>query len=191
MFHPARFAASTAYLMVALALASTSHAQTPPMKPGLWEVTPDSQMVNGQPIPDMSAKLAEQMKHMPPDMRAQMEAQMKARGIQLAPDSKGLNMRMCITKEMLAQNRWQKVEGHCQNAAPKITGATWRWKFTCSEPPSDGEGSTTFQGSEAYTGDMQMHTTRNGQVQTVAMKHHAKWLGADCGALKPQEAAAQ
>jgi hypothetical protein len=167
--------------------ASALAADLPPMKPGLWEVTPDSQMLNGKPLPDMSAKLAEQMKRMPPEVRAQMDAQMKAHGVQMAPGTNGMAVRMCITKDMLTQNRWQKMDGRCQNTALKQSGSTWAWKFSCTEPPSEGEGSTAFQGSEAYTSDIEMRSTRNGKAQTVNMKHHAKWLGADCGGLKPLE----
>lgn len=173
--------------LLVLAPAAVLAVDMPPMKPGLWEVTPDSQKVNGKPLPDMSAQLAEQMKRMPPEMRAQMESQMKARGIQMAPGGNGMAVRMCITRDMLSQNRWQKMDGHCQNSALKQSGMTWSWKFTCTEPPSEGEGSTTFQSGEAYTSDMQMRTTRNGQAQTMTMKHRAKWLGADCGGLKPIE----
>lgn len=171
-------------LLPAVALA----VDAPPMKPGLWEITPESQMINGKPLPDMSSKLAEQMKRMPPEMRAQMEAQMKAKGIQMAPGSHGMAMRMCITKDMLNQNRWQKMDGRCQNTSLKQSGSTWSWKFTCTDPASEGEGNTTFQGSEAYTSDMEMRSTRNGQAQVMTMKHRAKWLGADCGGLKPIEA---
>lgn len=173
--------------LLILAPAAVLAVDMPPMKPGLWEVTPESQKLNGKPLPDMSAQLAEQMKRMPPEMRTQMEAQMKAKGIQMAPGGNGMAVRMCITRDMLSQNRWQKMDGHCQNTALKQSGMTWSWKFTCTEPPSEGEGSTTFQSGEAYTSDMQMRTTRNGQAQTMTMKHRAKWLGADCGGLKPIE----
>ncbi|TAK94423.1 MAG: DUF3617 domain-containing protein [Aquabacterium sp.] len=189
---PARPPALTARKLIKAAIIGLAPtialaADVPPMKPGLWEVTPDSQMINGKPLPDMSAKLAEQMKRMPPEMRAQMEAQMKARGLQMAPGSNGMAMRMCITKDMLNQNRWQKMDGRCQNTSLKQSGSTWSWKFSCTEPASEGEGSTTFQGSEAYTSDMEIRSSRNGQTQTMNMKHHAKWLSSDCGGLKPFE----
>ena len=57
-------------MMLAGALLTSAHAaDTPPIKPGLWQVTADSQQLNGKPLPDMSAQLAEQMKRMPPEMR--------------------------------------------------------------------------------------------------------------------------
>lgn len=165
----------------------------PPIKAGLWEITTDSQQLNGKPLPDMSAQMNEQMKRMPPEMRAQMEAQMKARGVQMTPGAGGAGMavRTCITQEMLNQNRWQKNEGHCQNTAMKQSGSTWTWKFTCTEPPGEGEGNTTFTSSEAYTSDLRMTTQRKGQPQTMTMKHRAKWVSADCAGLPPAGGAPQ
>ncbi len=173
-----------AALMVLLP-ASAMAVDAPPMKPGLWEVTTGSQTVNGQPVPDMAATMAEQMKRMPPELRTQMEARMKARGIQLATGGNGIGVRMCITKDMLKQNLWQAMDGRCQNTGMKQSGSTWSWKFTCTEPRGDGEGSTTFHNGEAYTNDMKMQTTQNGQKQSITTKQHAKWLGDDCGSLKP------
>jgi len=168
---------------------ATAHAEAPPIKPGVWEITTDSQTLNGQPLPDMSGQMAEQMKKLPPEMRQQMEAQMKARGVQMAPSGGRMGVRMCLTREMLDQNHWQKMDGQCQNTAMSHSGATWSWKFKCTQPPSEGEGTTTFQGTDAYTSDMRMTTQRNGQPQTMTMKHKAKWLGADCGDLKPMGSA--
>jgi len=176
--------AATALLSLLGALPAFALA-APPIKTGLWEITTDSQQINGKPMPDMSAQLAEQMKRMPPEMRAQMEAQMKARGVQMMPGAGGgMVVRTCITQDMLDQNRWQKTEGQCQNTDMKQSGSTWNWKFSCTQPPSEGEGSTTFQGSEAYTSDMRVSTQHNGQKQTMTMKHRAKWVGASCGDLK-------
>jgi hypothetical protein len=181
----------------ALVLLSTAwhaaHAQVPPMKPGLWEVTPESQQLNGKPLPDVSTQMAEQLKRMPPEMRARMEAQMKAQGIQMTPGAggKGMTVRTCITKEMLAENRWQGTDGRCQHTLLKPSGNTWNWKFRCTEPQSEGEGSTTFEGSEAYRSVLHMTTARNGQKQTMDMTHKARWIGSDCGSIQPPGAQAK
>jgi hypothetical protein len=169
---------------------ATAWAEGPPIKPGLWEITTDSQTVNGKALPDMSSKMAEQMQKLPPEMRAKMEAQMKARGVQMAPAGGQMGVRMCITKDMLDKNQWQKTDGHCENTGLSHSGAKWAWKFKCTQPPSEGEGSTTFQGPDAYVSDIHISSQRNGQPVTMDMKHHAKWLGADCGDLKPLSSAA-
>jgi hypothetical protein len=159
----------------------------PPIKPGLWEITTESRTLNGQPMPDMSSMMAERLKQMLPETRAKMEAQMKAHGMQMTPQAGGLAVRMCLTQELLDRNMWQRQEGRCQNTAMSQSGATWNWKFTCTEPRSEGEGSTTFNGGDAYTARMKVTTQLKGQSQpqVVTMVHRAKRLGSDCGDIKP------
>ncbi len=186
--HHNRQAKRFALAAITTTCAAVAHAEGPPIKPGLWEITSDSQQLNGQPLPDMSARMAEAMKNLSPQMRDQMQAQMKAHGVQIAPagdSASGVAVRLFITRDMLDQNRWMKTDGQCQNTALTKTGATWNWKFKCTQPPSEGEGSTTFQASDAYVTDMRTTTQRNGQAQTLTMKHHGKWLSADCGDVRP------
>lgn len=185
-----RLLGTTGALLLVLS-AGVHAAEAPPIKPGLWELTTDSQTMDGKPMPNMTAQMAERMKQMPPELRQQMDAQMKAQGIQMAPDGKAMAIRMCITRDMLDKNHWQHMEGRCQNTSLNRTGATWAWRFKCSHPPGEGEGTTTFQGTEAYVSDMKSTSQINGQTHTMTMKHHAKWLGADCGGLKPLEAPAK
>lgn len=187
--HTLRTLHATVGIGLALSL-PTAWADAPPIKPGLWEITTDSRTVNGKAMPDMSSKMAEQMQKLPPEVRAKMDAQMKARGVQMTPSSGGqMGVRMCITREMLDKNQWQKTDSHCENTSQSHTGATWSWKFKCTQPPSEGEGTTTFQGPDTYASDVHMSSQHNGQPVTIDMKHHGKWLGADCGDLKPLNSA--
>jgi Protein of unknown function (DUF3617) len=178
--------------MMALTLAgsglfgwSAAHAEAPPMKAGLWEINRLSQLINGQPMPDPSAMMAAQLKNMPPQMRQQIEAQMKAQGVQMSNIGGTSSVRMCITPDMLAQNRWQKAENGCTTASLSHSGNTWNWKVKCTQPPGEGEGATTFSSSEAYTTKMHMTTVMQGKKQVMDMTHSAKWLSANCGDVKP------
>lgn len=187
---PAFLACSStaAALLLACALSATAHAAdpAPPIKPGLWEITTTSQQIDGQAMPDIGAQMAEQLKAMPPAMRQQIEAQMKSKGLQMAPGQRGgTAVRTCVSKASLDQNRWQATQGDCRNQITERSGKTWKWKVNCTQPPSQGEGSTTFISPEAYTNDMRMTMSGQGQPQTMTMKHQAKWLSADCGGLKP------
>lgn len=169
-------------------------ADTPPIKPGLWEMVSESQKINGQAVPDRSAEMAAQLKNLPPEMRQKIEAQMKAHGMQMptAAPGGGMAMRMCVTPEMLAQNRWQATQGDCQSQVTSRSGSTWKWAVRCTKPPAQGEGTTTFNGSEAYSSEMRMSTQHQGQPQVMTMKHRARWLSSDCGSVKPvQPPAAQ
>lgn len=164
-------------------LLAQAHADTPPpIKPGLWEMTMESQTVDGKPLPDMNATMAAQMKNMPPQVRQQMEAQMKAHGVQMGS---GGAVRMCLTAEQLAKNNWQKQEGHCDNTVVSRSGNTWNWKVRCTDPQAEGEGATTFTGSEAYSTNMKMTTMRDGAKHTMTMQSKAKRVSGDCGGLAP------
>jgi len=178
--------ARLASLSLALLAMTATAADTPPIKPGLWEMTQHGQKMNGQAMPDASAQMAAAMKDMPPEMRKRMEAQMKAHGVQMSPSAGGgMATRMCLTREMLDQNRWQRTDGHCSSQVVSRSGNTWKWKVNCTQPPADGEGTTTFTGQEGYQTEMRMNMVQDGRRQTMEMKHSARWLGADCGALKP------
>lgn len=173
-----------AMLAAALSSQATAADAPPPIKPGLWEMVTDTQQFNGQATPDYTAQMAQAMKDMPPQMRKQMEAQMKAHGVQMAPGTAGsMAMRMCLTPEMLSQNRWQKSDENCKSEMVSRSGNTWKWKITC--PQGKGEGATTFTSNEAYSTQMRMTMLQDGRPQSMTMKHHAKWLGANCGSLKP------
>ncbi len=171
-----------------LACAGAAQAATPPMKPGLWEVTVLSREMNGQAMPDMSAMMSKRMDKMPPEMRAQIEAQMKAHGVQ--PGAKGGAIRTCISQEMIRDHLWQQHEGRCQNAGVNQSGNTWTVNFTCQDPEATGEVRATFKGSDSYSSEVTMTTRRKGQPMTMRMRHDARWLGADCGDLKPMNPAA-
>ncbi|MFT3856042.1 MAG: DUF3617 domain-containing protein [Aquabacterium sp.] len=176
--------AAAAFVVLAM-MARAAHADSPPIKPGLWEITTESRSVDGKALPDMSAQMAEQLKKMPPEMRKQMETHMKAQGVQMVPGKGGTGVRMCLTRDMLDQDRWQQSQGDCRNTGMNRAGNTWTWHFQCTQPPGEGEGKTTFEGSTAYATEMHLKTQHQGRMQTMTMKHRGKWLGADCGDIKP------
>ncbi|MBN8503573.1 MAG: DUF3617 domain-containing protein [Burkholderiales bacterium] len=166
-------------LSVVLAL-PCAIAQTPPIAPGLWENVPGPTLIDGKPMPgmaDMSAQLAK----LPPEMRKQMEQQMNAQGVDLGSGK----VRMCISAEMLKQERWQQPREGCQMEVTQRSGSEWRWKGRCTQPPGEMEGVTRFQGERAYTSQVRVSTQRQGKTQVMTMDSSARWLGADCGKLKP------
>ena len=57
--------------------------------------------------------------------------------------------------------------------------------FTCTNPPSSGEGTVTFVSPEAYTMKMTVQTVVQGKAEKMNMDGSGKWLSADCGAIKP------
>jgi len=164
---------------LALVFGVGAQAQTaPPIKPGLWQITSDRQ-TDGQPAPD----LGEHLKQMPPEMRKRMEANMKQQGVDMSggPGS----MKICQTRESLDQGRWQGEQGNCKTDFTSRTGSTWKWRSTCSQPPSQTEGEASFSNPESYTVKSSTTMTMQGKAQVTKMTMNGKWLGADCGGLKP------
>jgi hypothetical protein len=154
-------------------------AQTvPPIKPGLWQVQNERE-VDGQKAPDMS----EQLKKMSPAMRERMQANMKQHGVDMS-GGPGL-MKMCQTRESLDRGTWQGDQGNCKTDFTSRSGSVWKWRSTCAQPPSVTDGEAVFTGPESYTVTSSTSMTMQGQARTSKMTLKAKWLGADCGDLKP------
>ena len=56
---------------------------------------------------------------------------------------------------------------------------------TCASPPSSGEGQYTFVSDSAYTMAMKINTPQQGKPVVTTLDSSGKWLGADCGNIKP------
>jgi hypothetical protein len=169
---------STLGLLVGVAV----QAQTPPpVKPGLWQVDMTREGEGVPAMPDMS----ERLKNMPPERRAQMEAMMKSRGVDL---SGGLgHMKVCLDKDSIDRGRWQGENdpGRCKTEMKSRTATRWSWHSECTEPASVSDGEAAFVNDQTYTVDTTSTVTRDGKSRTIKMHVASKWLGADCGDIKP------
>jgi Protein of unknown function (DUF3617) len=163
-----------------LLVATNAIAQVPapPIKPGLWQVQSGSS-VDGKPMPDMS----ERMKSLPPEARKQMEAMMKQRGV----DTSGGGTRICMARETIDSGRWQDPGPRCSFEVTSRSASAWKWRSACTEPPSTSEGEAVFHGPESYTVTNTSTVTRKGKAHSSTHVAKMKWLGADCGDLKPMQ----
>jgi len=166
----------------ALAFAAALPAVAQTMKPGLWEI--HNNMKGGE-MDNAMAELQKQMAQMSPQQRKQMEAAMAQQGVKMAPGSSGgMAMQVCFTKEMVERDDVPMQEG-CRTTVNKRSGNTQKFAFTCSNPPSSGEGQVTYAGPEAYSSRMTVKTAAGGRTDTTTMEASGKWLKADCGNVKP------
>lgn len=161
-----------------LAAFSSAQAQTaPPIKPGLWEIRSERE-VDGQKAPDPS----EQMKNLPPDVRAKVEAMMKEKGVGMGEG--GMN-RVCLSRETLDQGRWQGQSDNCKTEFTSRTTSSWKWHSVCMKPDSESDGEALFTSNENYIVKTLMKTKIQGQERLTRMTIHAKWAGDSCGDIKP------
>ncbi len=162
-----------------LALTLPAGAQT--MKPGLWEI---NNKMSGGEMDQAMADMQKQMAQMPPEQRKQMEAMMAQRGVRMTPGGNGgMTVQMCMTKEMVERNE-VPTRRDCTSTQNKRSGNTIQVAFTCSNPPSSGEGEVSFT-PESYTSHMVVKTTAQGKPETMTMDAAGKFLKADCGDVKP------
>jgi hypothetical protein len=175
------------FLLAAALVAVASAASAQSMKPGLWEITSKMQTASGQMERQM-AQAQQQMANMPPEQRKMMEEMMARQGVKMgAAGGGGMTMKVCMTKEMVEHNEMPSQQrGDCKTTSQTRSGNTMKMAFACTNPPSTGEGQFTFNGSEGYTMKMAVNTTVQGKPETMNMDANGKWLGADCGDVKPR-----
>ena len=175
-----RFAVAAAVAIAAMPAGAQS------LKPGLWEVTNRMQGGSGQ-MENAMSQMQQQMASMPPEQRKMIEEQMAKSGVKMgsAGPAGGMSVRICMTREMVEKNEVPAQQGDCKTTSQSRSGNTMKMAFACTNPPSSGEGQVTFSGSEAYTSKMAISTQVDGKPEKVNMEGLGKWLGADCGNIKP------
>lgn len=163
------------------------HAQTQKMRPGLWEHSVSMKSQSGQ----MEAAMAEMQKSMAsmtPEQRKQVEQMMAQQGVAMGAKGNTNTVKVCISPEQADLDRIPPQEG-CTQTVKRTGPSSMAMSFQCKgakgEPPTTGEGTMTFSGPTAYTGQFKVKTTMNGKPDQLDMAQTGKWLAADCGTLKP------
>jgi hypothetical protein len=173
------------HVLAAVLAAFSCAAAAQSLKPGLWEINQKMEM-GGAQDPGM-AQMQQQMANMPPEQRKMMEAAMAKQGVKVGPGGAGggMSIQMCMTKEMAERNDVPAQRGDCKTTQQSRNGNTMKMAFTCSNPPSSGEGLVTFASPEAYTMKMAITTQAQGKPEKMNMDASGKWLKPDCGNIKP------
>jgi hypothetical protein len=111
---------------------------------------------------------------------------MADKGVGMAAGSGGgTAVRVCISKEMAARNEPPAQQGDCKQEALQKSGSTTKFKFTCSKPPTTGEGEYTMLSPEAYTMKMKTTSQVKGKSEEMTIDAQGKFVSGDCGSLKP------
>ena len=172
---------------VALSLAGAlPYASAQSMKPGLWEYQSTMKSQSGEMEAAM-AEMQKQMATMPPDQRRQMEQMMAQSGVQMGGMRGNAQvMRVCVTPEEAAKLDMQP-DPNCKQEIVQRGGGTVKMRFSCGgEMPTNGEGTFTFRGDTGFSGQFWVQTRAGGKTDRMDMTQEGKWLGANCGNLKPK-----
>ena len=172
-------------LFAATLLAASFCAGAQTLKPGLWEISNKMQTGSGQMEKEM-ARMQQEMASMPPEQRKMMQDMMAKQGVGMGAGGPGtMTVKVCMTREMVERNDLPSQQGDCKHTNSARSGNTMKTSFTCTNPPSSGEGQFTIQSPEAYTMKMEVKSTGGGKPRAVRMDANGKWLGTDCGSIKP------
>ena len=177
-----RLVASSALSCFALLAVAAGPLPVPPVKPGLWEARMSALDADGHEMapPEQAA-----LSRLSPEARARMADAMKARGVSM-PDTNGAT-KVCLTKEMFESGRWQQMasEAGCTTNYSTLSGTSWKWHSSCTALKSESDGEALFNSPESYRTKVTTTATVMGKTNTSTRIVQGKWLGADCGDIKP------
>jgi len=164
-------------------LATAAYAQSVPLnvKLGLWEMTTQTQMSGLPPIPP--AALA----HMAPEQRARIQASMAE---SMAKREKPEVRKECVTRKTLEHGFNPKRSG-AKGCNMTVTTSTPR----VMEMHQNCTGSQKITGTfhfeaptpDTVVGNYHMAMSGGGNAMTMKFDIRGRWLGADCGNVKPAD----
>ena len=179
-------------IVLAAALAAgTAQAQGPGgMKAGLWETRTTRMLMDGKDMLPQVAAAQAQMRQsidkLPPEQRRRAQAALAQQG-----DDPTVQ-RMCISPEMAARDQTmvpRPPKADCEPPRLNRSGNRTTFEFACKQ----GGGKTTGKGETVVTGDLvttKVETTGTdaaGARHTMVAETQMKYLGRDCGQVKPIE----
>jgi hypothetical protein len=159
--------------LIALLSASAASASDK-LKPGLWSMTMKSDAMKN--MPKMSPQQIEQMRKM---------------GVSVPQMEDGaMVVRTCMTKEMVERDDAviaQQNESGCKTKNYSRSGNAFVAEIVCDGPDIKGTGRIkgTYVGGESFSSTYDFKGTTHGQPINSHHETSGKWLGANCGDVKP------
>jgi len=173
-------------LIPLLAVAGIASAQPMKLQPGLWEQTMTMKSSSGE----MEAKMAQmqqQLAAMPPEQRKMVEDMMAKQGVGMGGGGRPTTIKMCVSAEQAERAELPQQDGNCKQEMVERSGGTVKYRFSCTgDHPSSGEGEYTMTDPNNYSGKATVLTQVKGKPEKLDMTSTGKWVGADCGNIKPR-----
>jgi hypothetical protein len=144
------------------------------IKPGLWETTVTVAMDGMEGMPDM--------KTLPPEQRAQMEMALKRMN---QPHTE----KTCITAEQIKKGPdFGEPEPSCRRNISVNSSTEWGMTEECTGArPRTVKTQLKAVNPETISGQADMTSTSPQAAMAAKATIAGKWLGADCGGIKPAE----
>ncbi|MFC5479764.1 DUF3617 domain-containing protein [Massilia suwonensis] len=182
-------AIATTLLTLAAFCAGSACAQQLNIKPGLWQLEATVPgKAQGNAMAGYMERMKAKMAKMPPEQRKEIEktmADLQARGTEFTGN--GMRTKECITRENIAQFDLLGKKGpdSCTRKGTPTAGGV-NVSMTCTQPKMQVDAAVKFQGDKAYTFEsVATLAGPDGRPMTQKTSGSGKWLGSDCGAIKP------
>ncbi len=160
------------------------------VKPGLWEIRLVRQIVDGRDVtalvPAALAGMQQLMGNMTPQQRRQMEAT-------LGRPPASTTQRICVSPEMAAGDKpLLPPDVKCEPTAFNRGGNRVAFEFSCADQgrTTTGKGESVLA-SESVATRIDMVTNDANGRHTWQNDTQARFVGADCGNLKPADQVAR
>ena len=155
------------------------------LRSGLWEFNTKVDLGAGVSMPDMQT-LQAQLASLPAEQRQMVQEMMAKSGMGAGGDPGAFANRICVTPEMAARNQLPvQAEGDCRTESQPRSGTTIRISYRCTNPRSSGQGVITVNSPDSYQLSMDASVQVQGQTQKVKVNGQGRWVGADCGSVRP------
>lgn len=177
---------------VAIAAAAVGAMAETMVKPGLWEIRVVRQIMDGRDVtallPVALASMQQMMAGMTPQQRKQIEATL---GKQAANGS--ATQRICVSPEMAAGDKpLLPPEVKCEPTAFNRGGSRVTFEVSCADlgRTVTGKGESLLASESVATRIDMVMNDASGR-HTMQNESQAKFVGADCGGLKPADRVAR
>jgi hypothetical protein len=163
-----------------VALSSGALAATLDVKPGLWEIATQGEAGGVPPIPPQA------LARLSPEQRAQMMAAMQGAMTRMNQPSVS---RSCVTQKMLDRGMdLDPKNGRCTHTVVASTPHSLEVRMVCTgEQKMNGTMHVDATSRETFTGALDMVSTDGTNTMTMKRTLQGRWLGSDCGDVKPHE----
>jgi hypothetical protein len=108
---------------------------------------------------------------------------MSSRGVSMKMAADGMVTKVCVTPEKVKESLSMQQKGECTNNYSPAVNGKMKFSFSCKKPRTTGEGEVVFSGDTSYK--MKTKIVGETKADVTVMDASAKWLGADCGNIKP------
>lgn len=166
----------TAFLLSVTAIPASANQEH--IRPGLWEVTTTSDLLNLVP-------------HIPPDSMRQITDLARQYGLVMPEirDKKAIP-HVCITPAMAAQDipaHFYDGQSGCSVKNAKRSGNRFQIEMFCDNPQFQGNGTAegVFTSPENFSGHTEFDSIVMGNPVYATAETRGRWMSEKCGTVQP------